>query len=257
MPARHVDAAAAARSTRSPSISRAASPTSAFSLGRLAPLRESGAAHAAARGRRRGGYRDPGGEQELRLGIARYLAFSRAVVCNWQDVIVTQGAQQALDLLARVVLQPGDVAAVEEPGYPPARALFAALGAKIAHVPVDGEGLIVRKLPRERAARLRDAVAPVSARHADEPRAACRTAGVGGAPRRGDRRGRLRRRIPLRGAADGTAQEPRPRGARGVCRHVFEDDLPGLADRLRGAAGVPVASRSGGRSKPATGTAAC
>jgi GntR family transcriptional regulator / MocR family aminotransferase len=94
------------------------------------------------------GYRDPGGEQELRLGIARYLAFSRAVVCNWQDVIVTQGAQQALDLLARVVVEPGDVVAVEEPGYPPARALFAAQGARIAHVPVDGEGIVVRKLPR-------------------------------------------------------------------------------------------------------------
>ncbi|SAL03337.1 GntR family transcriptional regulator [Caballeronia ptereochthonis] len=93
-------------------------------------------------------YRDPGGEQELRLGIARYLAFSRAVVCNWQDVLVTQGAQQALDLLARVVIQPGDVVAVEEPGYPPARALFAALGARIAQVPVDGEGIIVKKLPR-------------------------------------------------------------------------------------------------------------
>jgi GntR family transcriptional regulator / MocR family aminotransferase len=94
------------------------------------------------------GYRDPGGEQELRLGIARYLAFSRAVTCNWQDVIVTQGAQQALDLLARVVIQPGDVVAVEEPGYPPARALFAALGARIAHVPVDGEGIVVGKLPK-------------------------------------------------------------------------------------------------------------
>jgi GntR family transcriptional regulator / MocR family aminotransferase len=94
------------------------------------------------------GYRDPGGEQELRLGIARYLAFSRAVVCNWQDVIVTQGAQQALDLLARIVIRPGDVVAVEEPGYPPARALFAALGARIAHVPVDGEGIVVGKLPR-------------------------------------------------------------------------------------------------------------
>ncbi|SAK64186.1 GntR family transcriptional regulator [Caballeronia hypogeia] len=93
-------------------------------------------------------YRDPGGEQELRLGIARYLAFSRAVTCNWQDVLVTQGAQQALDLLARVVIQPGDVVAVEEPGYPPARALFAALGARIAHVPVDGEGIVVTKLPR-------------------------------------------------------------------------------------------------------------
>jgi GntR family transcriptional regulator/MocR family aminotransferase len=94
------------------------------------------------------GYRDPGGEQELRLGIARYLGFSRAVVCNWQDVIVTQGAQQALDLLARVTIQPGDVVAIEEPGYPPARALFAALGARIAHVPVDGEGIVVQKLPR-------------------------------------------------------------------------------------------------------------
>ncbi|KND58007.1 Transcriptional regulator, GntR family domain / Aspartate aminotransferase [Candidatus Paraburkholderia schumanniana] len=93
-------------------------------------------------------YRDPGGEQELRLGIARYLAFSRAVVCNWQDVLVTQGAQQALDLLARVVIQPGDVVAVEEPGYPPARALFAALGARVAPVPVDGEGIVVTKLPR-------------------------------------------------------------------------------------------------------------
>jgi GntR family transcriptional regulator/MocR family aminotransferase len=93
-------------------------------------------------------YRDPAGEQELRLGIARYLGFSRAVACNWQDVIVTQGAQQALDLLARVVIQPGDVVAVEEPGYPPARALFAALGARIAHVPVDGEGIVVGRLPR-------------------------------------------------------------------------------------------------------------
>ncbi|KND59731.1 Transcriptional regulator, GntR family domain / Aspartate aminotransferase [Candidatus Burkholderia verschuerenii] len=70
------------------------------------------------------------------------------MTCNWQDVIVTQGAQQALDLLARVVVQPGDVVAVEEPGYPPARALFAAQGARIAHVPVDGEGIVVRKLPR-------------------------------------------------------------------------------------------------------------
>ncbi|WP_244816322.1 PLP-dependent aminotransferase family protein [Caballeronia sp. Lep1P3] len=93
-------------------------------------------------------YRDPAGEQELRLGISRYLAFSRAVACNWQDVVVTQGAQQALDLLARVVVQPGDVVAVEEPGYPPARALFAALGAGVAHVPVDEEGIVVGKLPR-------------------------------------------------------------------------------------------------------------
>src|SRR5690606_15439861 len=67
------------------------------------------------------GYREPGGDQSLRLAISRYLGFSRALACSWQDVIVTQGAQQALDLLARVMIQPGDVVAVEDPCYPPAR----------------------------------------------------------------------------------------------------------------------------------------
>ncbi|TDV33790.1 GntR family transcriptional regulator [Paraburkholderia caballeronis] len=95
-----------------------------------------------------GRYRDPAGEQELRLAVSRYLAFSRAVASEWNDVIVTQGAQQALDLLARVMLKPGDVAAIEDPGYPPARAAFAALGAKVVPVPVDDEGLIVAKLPK-------------------------------------------------------------------------------------------------------------
>ncbi|MGO4302089.1 MocR-like pyridoxine biosynthesis transcription factor PdxR [Cupriavidus sp. RAF12] len=99
--------------------------------------------------RGRGAYRDPAGEQELRLAVSRYLAFSRAVVSNWQDVIMTQGAQQALDLLARVTLRPGDVVAVEDPGYPPARTIFAALGAKVVHVPVDADGIVVDSLPAD------------------------------------------------------------------------------------------------------------
>ncbi|MGO4581787.1 PLP-dependent aminotransferase family protein, partial [Cupriavidus sp. 2TAF22] len=90
--------------------------------------------------RGRGAYRDPAGEQELRLAVSRYLAFSRAVVSNWQDVIVTHGAQQAIDLLARVVSRPGDVVAVEDPGYPPARIVFSAVGARLAYVPVDADG---------------------------------------------------------------------------------------------------------------------
>ncbi|KVN41408.1 DNA-binding protein [Burkholderia pyrrocinia] len=94
-----------------------------------------------------GQYHDPAGDQQLRLAIARYVAFSRAVACNWQDVIVTQGAQQALDVLARVVVRPGDVVAVEDPGYPPARAAFASLGATVASVPVDAHGLVVDRLP--------------------------------------------------------------------------------------------------------------
>ncbi|MGO4502842.1 MULTISPECIES: MocR-like pyridoxine biosynthesis transcription factor PdxR [unclassified Dyella] len=97
--------------------------------------------------RGRGMYRDPAGEQELRLAIARYLGFSRAVACNWQDVLVTQGAQQAIDLAARVMVERGDVVAVEEPGYPPARASMLALGARVKPVRVDAEGLCVDELP--------------------------------------------------------------------------------------------------------------
>lgn len=100
-----------------------------------------------AQARSSGDYRDPAGEPELRDAIARYVGFSRAVACDWRDVIVTQGAQQALDLLARVLVRPGDIVAVEEPGYPPARAAFAALGACVVGVPVDAHGLVVAQLP--------------------------------------------------------------------------------------------------------------
>ncbi|WP_322069534.1 MocR-like pyridoxine biosynthesis transcription factor PdxR [Paraburkholderia bannensis] len=95
-----------------------------------------------------GAYRDPAGEEKLRLAVSRYLAFNRAVASNWDDVIVTQGAQQALALLARVLLRPGDIIAVEDPGYPPAREAFAACGANVVPVPVDDDGLIVDKLPK-------------------------------------------------------------------------------------------------------------
>ncbi|PLP97592.1 MocR-like pyridoxine biosynthesis transcription factor PdxR [Cupriavidus pauculus] len=97
--------------------------------------------------RGRSPYHDPAGEQDLRLAISRYLAVSRAVVGNWQDVVVTQGAQQAINLLGRAALRPGDVVAMEDPGYPRARAIFAALGARVVSVPVDADGLIVDALP--------------------------------------------------------------------------------------------------------------
>lgn len=100
-----------------------------------------------AQARERAGYKDPGGDQSLRLAISRYVAFSRAVACNWSDVVVTQGAQQALDLLARVLISPGDIVAMEEPGYPPARVAFAAAGARIVPVPVDRNGIDTARLP--------------------------------------------------------------------------------------------------------------
>ncbi|MFO7291517.1 MAG: PLP-dependent aminotransferase family protein [Actinomycetes bacterium] len=71
----------------------------------------------------------------------------RAVRCGPDDVIVTRGAQQAFDLIARAVIEPGAVVAVEDPGYPPARRLFESLGADVVPVPVDAEGVVVASLP--------------------------------------------------------------------------------------------------------------
>jgi GntR family transcriptional regulator/MocR family aminotransferase len=97
-------------------------------------------------------YGEPCGHRGLRTAIARHIGISRAVQVDADDVIVTQGAQQALDLIGRVLIEPGDCVAMEDPGYPPARLLFRSLGARVAGVPVDVEGLDVTRIPK--AARL-------------------------------------------------------------------------------------------------------
>lgn len=106
----------------------------------------------------RGG--DPGGLLELRSAIAGHLRAVRGLDCVAEQVLVTAGGQQALDLATRVLLDPGDEAWVEEPGYSGLRAAMAAAGARAVLVPVDGEGLSVAEgLRRAPAARL-VAVAP-------------------------------------------------------------------------------------------------
>ncbi len=98
--------------------------------------------------RREAGYANAAGEPALRAAIAAHVSVTRAVACNANDVVVTAGAQQAFDLIARVLVTPGrTVVAVEDPGYPPLRDVFAAAGAVIAPVPVDDEGLRVDLLP--------------------------------------------------------------------------------------------------------------
>lgn len=94
-------------------------------------------------------YGDPAGLAELRAAIARHVGVSRGVRAAADDVLVTNGAQQAFDLVARVLLSAGSVVAVEEPGYPPPRLLFASMGARVVPVPVDAEGLDVAALPAE------------------------------------------------------------------------------------------------------------
>jgi len=90
------------------------------------------------------------GRLPLRQAIAQHISFARAVSCEAQDIVVTSGAQQAFDLLARVLVTPGHtVVAVEDPGYPPLRSVFLAAGARVVGVPVDEEGLIVDQLPHD------------------------------------------------------------------------------------------------------------
>ncbi|HEX4212308.1 MAG TPA: PLP-dependent aminotransferase family protein [Candidatus Dormibacteraeota bacterium] len=98
---------------------------------------------------RRPAYGPSAGHGGLRAAVARYVGVSRSVSASPEDVVITQGAQQALDLIGRVLIEPGDCVAVEEPGYPPARRLFHSLGARVVGVPVDGEGIDVAAIPDE------------------------------------------------------------------------------------------------------------
>lgn len=96
-------------------------------------------------------FKSPQGNQghfPLRTAIATHIGVSRAVVCEPDDVLVTAGAQQAFDVLARALVTPGvTTVAIEDPGYPPMRAALLAAGAKVVPVPVDEQGLVVDALP--------------------------------------------------------------------------------------------------------------
>jgi GntR family transcriptional regulator / MocR family aminotransferase len=93
-------------------------------------------------------YEEPHGRPLLREAIARYVSYARAVACRADDITVTTGAQQAFDLLARILVTPNrTVVAVENPGYTVMRATFAAAGARIVPVPVDEEGMLVESIP--------------------------------------------------------------------------------------------------------------
>lgn len=94
-----------------------------------------------------GAYAGPAGHHGLRAAIARHIGVSRGVRADPDDIVITNGIQQALDLLVRVLLEPGAVVAVEDPAYPPPCHLFTTFGARVVAVPVDSEGLVVDALP--------------------------------------------------------------------------------------------------------------
>ena len=88
-------------------------------------------------------YGDPRGTPALRAEIAAYLGAARGVKCTADEVIVTSGSQQGLDLVVRATLRPGDPVWIEDPCYPMALAAFRGAGLRVTGVPVDGEGLSV------------------------------------------------------------------------------------------------------------------
>lgn len=88
---------------------------------------------------------DPAGSAVLREAIAAYLGASRGVTSSPDNIVIVSGAQQGLDLLARIVIQPDDAVWVEDPGYVGAVQAFRNAGAKIVPVRVDDNGLDPRE----------------------------------------------------------------------------------------------------------------
>jgi GntR family transcriptional regulator / MocR family aminotransferase len=91
----------------------------------------------------------------LREAIAAYLQRARGTRCAADQVVIVAGAQGGLDVMARLLLDPGDAAWIEEPGYAGARGALIAAGARLVPVPVDEDGLDVHAgIRRARDARL-------------------------------------------------------------------------------------------------------
>ena len=95
---------------------------------------------------------DPRGYRPLREAVAGYLGSARGVACDADQVVITAGAQQAIELIAKLFIEPGDRVCMEDPGYTPAGIVFELAGAQVVSIPVDDEGLDVAQLDRTVAA---------------------------------------------------------------------------------------------------------
>ena len=88
-------------------------------------------------------YGDAMGQRPLREALAAYLRTARAVRCEADQIMVVSGSQQALEIAARVLLDPGSAVCIEEPGYAGVQEVLARAGARVVPVRVDAEGLDV------------------------------------------------------------------------------------------------------------------
>ena len=101
------------------------------------------------------GYGDPRGLLELRKSVCDYLRAARGVRCEVDQIVITAGTQQAVDIVARVMPGPDKEVWIEDPGYTLTRLTLAASGAKVCAIPVDQHGVNVtegiRRAPKARA----------------------------------------------------------------------------------------------------------
>jgi GntR family transcriptional regulator/MocR family aminotransferase len=106
-------------------------------------------------GRHHLGYADPRGMLELRKSVCDYLQAARAVRCEPEQIVVTAGTQQAIDIVTRVMQGPDKEVWIEDPGYSLTRLALVAAGVKVCPIPVDQNGINVaegiRRAPRARA----------------------------------------------------------------------------------------------------------
>jgi len=89
------------------------------------------------------GYGDQMGYLPLRQSIAAYLRTARSVSCDADQILIVSGSQQALEISAQVLVDPGNSVWIEEPGYRFSREVFALAGSRLVAVPVDDQGLNV------------------------------------------------------------------------------------------------------------------
>lgn len=86
-------------------------------------------------------YAAGGGHPDLRGALARYLRQARSVVCDADQILITEGVHQAVDLASRMLADHGQRAWLEEPGYWGVRSVLGMNGLHVDPVPVDDEGL--------------------------------------------------------------------------------------------------------------------
>lgn len=96
-------------------------------------------------------YHAPSGSSALRSALQSYLWRARSISCNSNQIVILNGSQQALDLISRILLDPGDTFAIENPCYAMARWSFEASGAKAIPIEVDEHGLVTDRLEGSQA----------------------------------------------------------------------------------------------------------